>query len=461
MAIYDSNDTICAISTAPGVGGIAVARVSGRDALAVVGRIWLGKDLATVATHTAHLGDIRDSSGDVLDTAVATVFRGPRSFTGEDTVELSVHGSLYIQRRLIASLVDAGARLAEPGEFTRRAFASGRFDLAQAEAVADIIAADSQAAHRLASTQMRGAYSERLNALRDDMLQLASLLELELDFSEEEVEFASRERLLNLAREVSDTVGRLADSFGRGDAIRRGVSVAIVGQTNAGKSSLLNRLLRDDRAIVSDIHGTTRDIIEDSVDIGGVTFRFIDTAGLRQTDDSIENLGIERALRRMAGARIVIWAIDPTAAEPLAAWTEIEPRIGDGQTLVPVINKRDLAATDTLADEVIQLTSADPVVISATADADLDTLEERLVDITGARDISASDVIVTNARHYAALTAARESIGRVIDGLATGLSGDFIAQDLRETIHHLSTITGTITTTDILSSIFSQFCIGK
>lgn len=471
MNIYDNDDTICAISTPAGVGGIAVARVSGSRAVEICSRLWRGKPLENVSSHTAHLGEVVDAEGNLLDQAVATVFRAPRSFTGEDVIEISVHGSRYIQRELIAALTAAGARLAEPGEFTRRAFAAGRFDLAQAEAVADIIAADSKASHRLAVSQMRGDFSNELGRLHDALLELVSLLELELDFSEEDVEFASRSRLLKLAEDIRSTVSRLAASFRTGDAIRRGVSVAIVGETNAGKSTLLNRLLRDDRAIVSDIHGTTRDIIEDTVDIGGVCFRFIDTAGLRDTADTVENLGIERTLRRLSTARIVLWVVDASRPETIAGTGhEIIGRISRDQTLAVVINKCDMTAPDAARTAVATLTAEAcghidgeiaVIGISAGTGAGLGDLESALIDISGAADIESSDVVVTNARHHRSLVDAEASISRAIDGLREGISGDFIAQDLRETLHHLASITGSITTTDILTTIFSKFCIGK
>ena len=459
-----NEDTICAISTPPGVGGIAVIRVSGRDAIAVCDKLWHGKALCEATSHTAHFGMVTDAEGNRLDEAVATVFRAPRSFTGEDVVELSVHGSVYIQRELINALCEAGARLAERGEFTQRAFASGRFDLAQAEAVADIIAADSKASHRLAMSQMRGDFSSELQKLHDKLLELVSLLELELDFSEEDVEFASRERLRELAEHVRDTVSCLARSFRTGDAIKRGISVAIVGETNAGKSILLNRLLRDDKAIVSDVHGTTRDIIEDTVDINGVCFRFIDTAGLRKTDDTIESQGIERAIRRLESARIVLWLVDATRPDNIAATAEeVFCHISEGQAVVIAINKTDAADSSVARRQLEQIGyEVDTIIdVSAAYGSGIDSLEQQLVKISGANDISASDVIVTNARHHRALVDAEASLTRAIDGIHASLSGDFIAQDLRETLHHLSTITGTITTSDILQTIFSKFCIGK
>ena len=349
---------------------------------------------------------------------------------------------------------------------TRRAFAAGRFDLAQAEAVADMIAADSKASHRLAMSQMRGNFSAELQRLHDALLELVSLLELELDFSEEDVEFASRTKLLELAENVKATVGRLARSFRTGDAIKRGISVAIVGETNAGKSTLLNQLLHDDKAIVSDVHGTTRDIIEDTVDIGGVCFRFIDTAGLRETTDTVESKGIERAISRMESARIVMWVIDAERPENIARTAdEVFGRLTEDQSAVVVINKTDRATGEDARDRLKSLglydRAAAIVDASASQGQGIEEIERKLIEISGASDIAASDVVVTNARHHRALVDAEASITRAIDGINASLSGDFIAQDLRETLHHLSTITGTITTDTILQNIFTKFCIGK
>lgn len=466
-----NDDTICAVSTAPGVGGIAVIRVSGAQARQIVDRVWRGKRLDSVASHTAHLGSIVDESGEVIDSAVATVFCAPASFTGDDVVELSVHGSAWIQRETVQLLVRQGCRIAEPGEFTRRAFAAGKLDLAEAEAVADVIASSSRAAHRMAMSQMRGDFSRRLESLRERLLELASLLELELDFSEEDVEFASREKLRELADEIHGVVARLASSFATGAALKEGVPVAIVGATNAGKSTLLNRLLGDDRAIVSDIHGTTRDIIEDRIEIGGVLFRLIDTAGLRDTTDVVESLGIDRTVKQIDKAAIVVWVIDPAATDDTLrdTWQRISAHITEGQHLIIAVNKSDLRATSSNHAEAVRdsiekaalLPEGFTVVnISAATGDGIDALHRALIEASGVNSWQ-GDILVTNARHYEALTRALDSIDRVIQGLDGGISGDFIAQDVRETIHHLGTITGAITTTDILSTIFSRFCIGK
>ncbi|MDE5608372.1 MAG: tRNA uridine-5-carboxymethylaminomethyl(34) synthesis GTPase MnmE [Muribaculaceae bacterium] len=456
-------DTICAISTAPGVGGIAVARVSGPEAIAIVSRIWKGRPLEECNSHTVHLGTVLDTQQKPLDQAVATVYRAPRSFTGDDTVEIAIHGSRWIQRELIATLCDAGCRLAEPGEFTRRAFAAGKMDLAEAEAVADMIASTSRAAHRIASGQMRGHYSAHLKALRDKLIDLAALLELELDFSEEEVEFASREKLRQLARELHDEISRLTSSFRSGAAIKDGVPVAIIGPTNAGKSSLLNAIVGDERAIVSSIHGTTRDIIEDTVEIGDYLFRFQDTAGLRQTDDTIERIGIDRSLSAASKAHIVILVVD------LSAPLDREPddlTLPEDTPCIVYLNKTDLVDDAQIAEAVNRTREQHPAttIISGTTHSS-ETIAELRDALTGIMDretdSGAGDILVTNARHVQALTQALDSVSRVIRGLDANLSGDFIAQDIRETIHHLATITGDITTPDLLATIFSRFCIGK
>ncbi len=495
--------TICAISTPGGVGGIAVVRISGPEAIYIADRLWLGKSLKQCDSHTAHLGWITDSNGEKLDQGVATIFRGPRSFTGEDTVEFSIHGSLYIQRELLNSLLANGCRMAEAGEFTRRAFTSGQIDLAEAEAVADVIASTSRASHRLAVSQMKGDFSQRIEHLRESLLDLASLLELELDFSDQEVEFASRERLMQIAIAVKDTVNTLAGTFHRGQAFRNGIPTAIVGATNVGKSTLLNRLLHDDRAIVSDIHGTTRDTIEDTTEIGGVIFRFIDTAGLRDTSDTIEAMGINRSIQRIRNASIIILVADTTRPETLSeAWHRIEDTLSDRSnasqpypTLLILWNKTDI--TNNQPDITTEESSEIPEnkthsnAKQSQNRYDSDEIEQRIKDFckingmelhhahysakTGegcdiedvlmkcaATDmLNNSDIIVTNARHYQSLINALDSISRVIDGLNTNIPPEFVAQDLRQTLTSLGEITGTISTPQILSSIFSRFCIGK
>lgn len=446
-----NTDTICAISSAPGTGGIAVARISGPEAISIADKIWTGKPLADAATHTAHLGTIIDpETNQPLDQGVATIFRNPKSFTGEDTVELSIHGSIWIQRELINLLIRQGARLAMPGEFCRRAFASGHMDLAEAEAVADMISTSSGAAHRIAISHMRGDFSRRLSELRDSLLELCALLELELDFSEEDVEFADRQKLIGLAKEIHHTVSTMAQSFATGNAIKNGINVAIVGATNAGKSTLLNRLVGDNKAIVSPIHGTTRDTIEDTAEINGRLFRFIDTAGLRTTSDPIETIGISRSIDAIQRANIIIWVIDPSQPD-----TQTSKYLPADTPIIAAINKADISThTPTLPTHV-----AHTIHISALSDAHLKPLTDTLTQLTDTS--TPADMIVTNARHYEALKNAEASTARAIQSMTDGIPSDLVAQDLRETIHHISTITGAITTPDILTHIFSHFCIGK
>lgn len=456
-----NSDTICAVSTPAGVGGIAVVRVSGPAAIETVDSLWRGKPLRHAETHTAHFGTIVDpATGEEVDQAVATLFRGPKSFTGEDTVELSVHGSLWLQREVVDLIcrVSAGkVRPAEPGEFTRRAFLSGNLDLVQAEAVADIIAADSAAAHRVASSQLRGGFSMKLAEMRTRLVELASLLELELDFSEEEVEFASREKLIALSSEIVDETERLSRSFSTGDAILHGVSTAIIGPTNVGKSSLLNALTGDDRAIVSDIHGTTRDIVEDTVTIDGIRFRLRDTAGLRHTDDTIENIGISRSRAAAASARLLLIV---TAADSPATWTELTEGLELPEATILVINKSDLnPAGCGICGDVPDGIPA--VTVSARTGVGLDHLRSAMVAHAGAAIADSNALIVTNARHAEALNATTDALRRLIAALRSGIPTDLAAEDLRDALHHLGTITGAITTPQILTTIFTRFCIGK
>ncbi len=465
-------DTICAISTAPGVGGIAVIRISGIDAIGITDRIFhsiRSQRLADARPNTALYGTLRDEHGVTIDDVIATLFVAPHSFTGEDTVELSCHGSLYIQQQIIALLLRQGCRLAQPGEFTRRAFTNGKLDLSQAEAVADLIASTSAASHRLAIQQMRGGFSNELTLLRERLLTFASLIELELDFSEEEVEFADRDKLTQLAQEIEQKIRRLSDSFMLGNAIKNGVPTAIIGETNAGKSTLLNRLANEEKALVSDIHGTTRDVIEDTVALHGITFRFIDTAGIRETSDTIESMGIERTFRKLDQATIVIWLIDATRSiEEIANLSrQILPRC-EGKHLIIAFNKEDKIDSTTrenLTSLYKQLTNelenTTLLFISAAQGNHIDQLEAKLVEAVNMPQVGENDIIVTNARHYEALMHAHTAITRTLDGLSTLLSGDFLAQDIRECMHYLGEITGQISTDEILGTIFSKFCIGK
>ena len=465
-------DTICAIATPAGSGGIAVIRVSGNQAIALCDKIFAPlnskKSLATQAANTLLYGTIKEDD-EIVDEVVVALFRAPHSFTGEDTIEISCHGSQYIQQRIIALLLAIGCRLAEPGEFTRRAFTSGRIDLSQAEAVADLIAATSSAAHRLAMNQMRGQFSQRLAQLRMQLLQFASLIELELDFSEEDVQFADRSQLTQLTQEISREISRLAHSFAVGNAIKNGVPVAIVGETNAGKSTLLNRLVHDERALVSDIHGTTRDVIEDTITLGGTLFRFIDTAGIRETTDTIENMGIERTFDKLTQSDIVVWLIDSTSdTHEIEQLSQRILPLCQEKHLIIAFNKSDLineTQQKNIETTAQHLTTKHPnsvaINLSAKNDIGIDRLEQQLIAAAQLPTSDNNDVIVTNARHHQALTLALDAINRVADGLANGIPTDFVAQDIRETMHHLGEITGQISTDEILGSIFTRFCIGK
>lgn len=451
------SDTIVAPATAPGQAALAVLRLSGPQAIAIADTLWRGKSLAQADSHTAHLGTVLDSRGLQLDQAVAVVYRAPRSFTGQDSVELTVHGSMYVRRELLDTLIKAGARLAEPGEFTRRAFLGGRLDLSQAEAVADIIAAESRAANDIAQSQLQGKFAGRIQQLRQQLIDIASLLELELDFAEEDLEFADRTLLTQLATQTRDEIKRLLQSFRTGDAIMRGIPVAIVGAPNAGKSSLLNALLGHDRAIVSDVPGTTRDTIEETLHLGDHLFRFIDTAGLRASTDAVERIGIDRARASIASARIILYVHDAT----LPLHPDLIPRVPDATTLL-VLNKTDLIPTPTLDSQLSTLDSQLlPTPLSTRTGEGLDQIVRHLVTIAADMTTTYGDVLVANARHAEALSSALTSIGRVLDGLRSTLPADLVAQSLRETISHLGAITGAIPSDLLLSTIFSRFCVGK
>jgi len=462
---FTIDDTICAISTPPGVGGIAIIRITGPSAIDTVSKIWHGRNLADIPSHTATLGTLTDGSGDIIDRPVATVFRGPHSYTGQDTVEISVHGSIWIQQQTLKALINAGARLASKGEFTRRAYANGRLDLAEAEAVADLISASSRASHRMAMSQMRGSLSKALCTIRGQLLDLASLLELELDFSEEDVEFASRDKLKDLSTSLHKTISNMADSFEAGNAIKNGIPVALAGRTNVGKSTILNLLLNDDKAIISDIHGTTRDIIEDTITINGVLYRIIDTAGLRMTDDTVEQLGIRRALDKISKASAIVWILDATSelSDIDESWNSLCHQIEPNTPVIAVINKIDLCQpAPAFENRILQHKPEATIVRHSNKDPEtIELLREAITSVTTTPEITENDIIVTNQRHHQALMCADECLLRVIDGLNTMLSADLIAQDLRQVLHHLGEITGEVTTSDILANIFNRFCIGK
>jgi tRNA modification GTPase len=460
------NDIICAISTPPGMGAIAVIRLSGKGSIAVADTLFVspsGKRLADAKANSVLFGEIRFNN-EVTDEVLVAVFHAPRSFTGEESVEISCHGSVYIQQKIIEALIARGVRLAKPGEFTRRAFGNGKFDLSQAEAVADLIASSSQASHRVAMNQMRGGFASKLAELRDKLLQFVSLVELELDFAEEDVEFANRQKLYELTEEIEREIDKLARSFQLGNAIKNGIPVAIIGETNAGKSTLLNLLLNEEKAIVSDIHGTTRDVIEDTVNINGVTFRFIDTAGIRHTTDTIETLGIERTYQKIAQASIVLWMIDlTTPTEEINTLAQsIIPKLVDKHVLL-LLNKSDLLSESEREEKqhLLPELKAERLFISAKKRQNTDQLQQLLLKAADIPQIGEHDVVVTNLRHYEALMNALEAVRRVKEGLDTGITSDFISQDIRECMFYLGEITGQISTDEILGNIFSKFCIGK
>ncbi len=460
------NNIIAAISTPAGIGGIAIIRLSGNGCIELVDAVFKSfkaKKLAEAKAYTVHFGSIIKENV-VLDHVLVSVFRNPHSFTGEDIIEISCHGSIYIQQNILQLLISKGASLAQPGEFTQRAFLNGKMDLSQAESVADLIASSSAATHRLAMNQMRGGFSNKLIELRTELLNFTSLIELELDFSEEDVEFANRDHLKEAAHQIESHIKKLADSFSIGNAVKSGIPVAIIGETNAGKSTLLNLLLHEEKAIVSDIHGTTRDVIEDTINIQGLTFRLIDTAGIRDTHDEIESLGIERTFKKIEQANIVLWVADcETINEHIEELSQkILPVVGD-RKLILIFNKVDIISAERKAEKEKLLLDKIPerVFISAKYEQGTNQLEDLLVKTANIPEISEQDIIVTNVRHYEALQNALVAIKRVSEGLDLKISGDFLSQDIRECMYYLGEITGQISTDEILGNIFSKFCIGK
>ena len=446
------NDTICALATAPG-GAIGIIRISGPQALEILSRVFT-KDVSAAPANTIHYGHIKNGA-EIVDEVMASLFRAPHSYTGEDSVEISCHGSRYILNKVLNLLIAEGCRQAGPGEFTQRAYLNGKMDLSQAEAVADLIASTNQATHKIAMSQLRGHFSSKLAQLREQLLKLTSLLELELDFSDhEDLEFADRSELMELTKTIDNHITHLSNSFETGQAIKQGIPVAIVGKTNVGKSTLLNRLLKDDRAIVSDVHGTTRDTIEDTIDIKGITFRFIDTAGIRQTQDEVEQIGITRTYAAIDKARIVLWLID---SEPsIKEINDILQRT-DNKKIIVIKNKADKADNNSYNSLKLPFIS-----ISAKFGKGIEELEQAIYEAADIPTLTENDIIVTNARHYEALVRAHEHIQRVIDGLQMQLSGDLLSEDLRLTLDTLAEITGgQITPNEVLGNIFKNFCVGK
>ena len=464
----NSTTTITAISTAPGVGGIAVIRVSGKDAISNSNHIFRSKkksfSLLEQAANTISFGSIVNAKEETIDEVLVAIFRAPHSFTGEDVVEISCHGSVFVQQQILHLLLENGCLLAQPGEFTQRAFLNGKMDLSQAEAVADLIASTSAASHRMAMNQMRGGFSTELMKLRTQLLNFVSLVELELDFNEEDVEFADRNQLKTLATDIEQVIDNLSDSFKVGNALKNGIPVALVGETNVGKSTLLNVLLNEEKAIVSDIHGTTRDVIEDSVIINGVTFRFIDTAGIRDTKDKIESMGIERTYQKIEQASIVLWILDCTQVTEHIEWlTERIAKRSAGKKVILVFNKIDKIAEEErdVLNLLFEQFEGERIYISARERINTDGLKKALIQAAQLPEITSADVVVSNIRHYEALQNAHSAICRVIDGIEIGISGDFLSQDIRECMHFLGEITGQISNDEILGNIFGKFCIGK
>lgn len=459
------HDTIIALATASGAGAIAVLRISGTEAITISNTIFKSihnKQLKNQPTHTVHLGHIVDADR-VLDEVLVSVFKNPQSYTGEDVVEISCHGSSYIQQEIMQLCIRKGCRAASPGEFTLRAFLNGKMDLSQAEAVADLIASDSAAAHQIAMQQMRGGFSSEIKILREELLNFASLIELELDFSEEDVEFADRKQFEDLLQRIRRVLKYLLDSFSTGNVIKNGVPIAIIGAPNVGKSTLLNALINEDKAIVSNIAGTTRDAIEDEITIEGVKFRFIDTAGIRQTEDTVEAIGIEKTFEKMAQSQVILQLFDASKITT-ASSQEILKQIQDTATQYPekqlliIVNKMDTSSHKVIKD---CLDSQEFLGLSAKTGEGVAILKTQLLGLVQMGKLCNNDTIITNARHYDALGQALENIQNVQNGLQNGLSGDLLAIDIREALHHFGRISGEISTDDLLGNIFSNFCIGK
>ncbi len=450
-------DTIVALATPPGVGAIGVIRVSGDKTIELVNGIFKGKDLSKVPSHSIAYGTIRDDKS-IIDEVLVSVFKGPNSYTKEDVIEISSHGSPYILQKIIELILDKGARLAKPGEFTQRAFINGRFDLAQAEAVADLISSENSAMQQTAMKQMRGGFSAEIKQLRERLVHFASMIELELDFAEEDVEFADRGELIKLVEEIKATLEPLIESFKWGNVIKNGVPVVIAGKPNAGKSTLLNALLNEQRAIVSEIEGTTRDTIEDQITIQGITFRFIDTAGLRETLDKVEAIGVQRTYDKLKEASLILFLIDLSKTKIEDFQNELAPILSSDIPFLVIGNKMDLLSEE----ELTNWQKSHPIVpLSASSLVGIDELKNQLVDKVKKDKVSGNQTVVTNSRHYQALTSTNTALNKVLEAIDNQTTGDFLAMDIREALNHLGEITGEVTTDDLLDNIFSKFCIGK
>jgi tRNA modification GTPase len=450
------DDTIIALASAQGLSAIAVIRLSGKDAIRLTQQLFKGKNLESQTTHTVHLGTLVEN-GKIIDEVLVTLFKEPYSFTRENSVEISCHGSPFIVKQIIKAFLNIGVRLAGPGEFTKRAFLHGRFDLAQAEAVADLINAETDNARQAAINQMRGGFSKEIKHLRDELIHFASLIELELDFGEEDVEFAGRKDLSDLVERIMSYLRMLIQSFDEGNVIKNGIPTVIAGKPNAGKSTLLNALLNEEKAIVSDIAGTTRDVIEDEITLGGISFRFMDTAGLRETTDVIESLGISRTRETMKKASLILYLFDLANTSLKELETEERELKRLGIPYLKIGNKLDNAQPDVLK----AIENQDFILISASSKTNLNTLKDRILSTFHVHEVRQGDVLVTNLRHYQKLVETNQSLQRVATGLTSGVTGDFLAMDIRQSLHHLGEITGEITTDDLLENIFSKFCIGK
>lgn len=457
MSYDEHNDTIIALSTPQGVGALAIVRLSGSEALSIINTVFGGRDLTKVDSHTLHFGTIR-AEEEVIDEVVVSVFKGPNSYTKEDIVEISCHGSMHIAKKVIMLLVEKGARLAKAGEFTQRAFLNGQFDLAQAEAVADLIHSDSEASRKAAMNQMRGGFSKEIGILREELIHFASMIELELDFSEEDVEFANREELKTLINNIQAKLRTLIESFEIGNVIKNGIPTVIAGKPNAGKSTLLNALLKDDRAIVSEIAGTTRDVIEDEINLGGITFRFIDTAGIRETEDTIEAIGVEKTHQKIQEASLILFLFDLAKENINDIKQETDWLKSHSTPFIAIGNKRDKAKKG-----IVEAFNKLPhtITITATNSYDLQRLEERILREVNIETFTTGDTVVTNIRHQQELLNTQADLNRVLEGIDKGISNDLLAMDIRQALHHLGEITGQITTDDLLDNIFSKFCIGK